>query len=70
MKNLAIIIAGTACLALSSCKKEYTCTCTSSYDGKVVSAGKGRNTKEKAKENCERVQNDSGWLSPVTCNLD
>jgi hypothetical protein len=69
MKNLGFIILGTVCLTLSSCKKEYTCTCTSNTDGNVISTSKGRMTKEKAKESCERSQNESQALVPVTCTL-
>ncbi len=69
MKNLGIIIASVTCFVLSSCTKEYTCTCTSNIDGSVTSTSKGRMTEERAKENCERSQNESQVLVPITCSM-
>jgi len=37
--------------------------------GNVISTSKGRMTKEKAQESCERSQNESQALVPVTCTL-
>lgn len=59
---------------ISSCKKEYTCTCTwkNEQNGQteVVSIGRGKYTKKDAEKECTRDQNETHWLvSPVTCEL-
>lgn len=32
MKNLSLLCIATAMISLASCKKEYTCECTTNYD--------------------------------------
>ncbi len=54
MKNLFILTVF-ALIALTSCKKDYTCNCTLTYDGET-SAGLSytiNDTKSKAEDKCD-----------------
>ena len=53
MKNLFILTVF-ALVALTSCKKDYTCTCTYDFMGEAVSTSTTINaTKADAKKTCE-----------------
>lgn len=71
MKKLIPMIAVAALATMfTSCKKEYTCTCTTTVGGVSTSAsGKTtKMTKKDAKAACEKSTTTSGIT--VTCKLD
>lgn len=70
----AIFIGALGVFALASCKKDYTCECTSSVGG--VSTGTSsitiNDTKKKAKDACEATGASAsigGVTSSTTCEL-
>lgn len=74
MKKVSLFIAVVAITAIfSSCKKDYTCECTSTYGGISTSASvTAKMTKKDAKEWCEGYNVSStvgGVTSSTTCKL-
>jgi hypothetical protein len=69
MKKLSIIaVAALFTLGLTSCKKDYTCTCTDSTGAKQV-YDLGKQKKGDAKDACNTA--GSLWiLAGGTCSLD
>lgn len=66
-------VAAVAVLAMmfTSCKKDYTCTCTSTVAGTTttVSGKTGKMSKKDAKAACEKG-NVSTSFGSVTCKID
>ncbi len=74
MKKIAPIVAIAALVAFSSCKKDYTCTCTASLNGQSYGSTSTtiKNTKSKAKTACTALQstaNYGGVSVTSTCEL-
>lgn len=72
-----IPLAAVAVLALTftSCKKDYSCTCTSTVGGSSASSttSLGKQTKKDAKAACEALASSStigGTTYSVSCSLD
>lgn len=61
MKKLALGVAALSMLALVSCKKDYTCTCTASVSG--VTTGTTETTINDTKKNAEEACNESNGTS-------
>lgn len=60
-----VLFAAVAVLALASCKKEYTCECTTSLTGSATTSGKTEKlSKKDAKAACEK--NNS---SVINCQI-
>lgn len=63
-------------LAMTSCKKEYTCTCTGYVNGSVVGSGtssKIKDTKSNAEADCNKGDTEttvSGVTTKTECELD
>jgi len=68
MKKIALTLAGIAFVAvtLTSCKKDYTCTCTFDIAGVSGSVSETKNTTKKDAEEWCDAENETG----VTCKLD
>ena len=65
MKKLALVAFGVSLFAMTSCKKEYTCTCTATAGGASASGGTTiKDTKKKAKDTCE-----NGSSAGITCKI-
>ena len=65
MKKLLLIGMIFGALALTSCKKDYTCVCT--IDGEDWPAEIYKNTKKKdAKDKCDKI----GKLEMAKCSVD
>jgi len=67
MKKIATIaaVALLGVIVLPSCKKDYTCECTWSMDGKVIQTQEfslGKQTKSKAKDACSQKVDMGGSL--------
>jgi len=63
-----------AATVLPSCKKDYTCECTTKLNGQVVgttTADLGKQTKKKAKDACNQqsVMGSAGSQATVECEL-
>jgi hypothetical protein len=64
-----------AVFSISSCKKDYTCSCTSAINGTIVGTPTSvtiNDTKSKAKTTCEDMsssQTTSGLTQTVTCTI-
>jgi len=66
MKKLFILMAMVA-FVFTSCKKDYTCTCTNDSDGTEVSSTPINNaSKSDAEDACTAINIVSG----ITCELD
>lgn len=66
MKKLALVAFGVSLFAMTSCKKDYTCTCKfngGGFSGEVSTTI--NNTKKKAKEACEK---DNSAYATCTIN--
>lgn len=64
-KLLSIAVVTVALVSLSSCKKDYTCTCTVDFMGESISTSTTINaTKGDAKEACE-----AGSSTGVVCEI-
>lgn len=64
---LAVAVVAFAATTLTSCKKEYTCTCKVTLLGITTSAsGTIKDTKKNAKEECDK--GDSAGVSE--CEID
>jgi hypothetical protein len=73
MKNLFILTVF-ALIALTSCKKDYTCECTVSIDGEVLASESNtiNDTKSKAADACdEGDESDSstGYVIKQECEI-
>jgi hypothetical protein len=68
-----LVLGGFALLAMASCKKEYTCECTSTTAGiSATAATTIKDTKKKATEACEAGTTSStvlGITSSVSCEI-
>lgn len=67
-----MLLAGIAAIALSSCNKTYTCTCTSVQpDGTVtgVETQSISGTKGKSEEKCKQFDHVNGNVT-TTCQLN
>lgn len=70
MKKVMILPAVILSIGFASCKKDYTCTCTSSLGGtpsvkKIIGV-----SKKTAQANCaSHVDTDSGGTETITCSL-
>lgn len=53
MKKLVLAVAALGLISLTSCKKEYTCSCTTTGLG-TVEGKTGKMTKKDAKAACEK----------------
>ncbi len=70
MKKL-ILLAAVAVFAVvaTSCKKDYTCTCTFE-DGEKLVLPAGKTTKSKAKDSCSAAQTTYSNVDPkVSCSI-
>ena len=82
MKKLFVFGAAIALMAtFASCKKDYTCTCSSvtkDATGDVISSGSAsgtvNDTKKKAEEKCEEgnasFDAGGGYTTTTTCKID
>ena len=74
MKNLFILTVF-ALIALTSCKKDYTCECTGYYDGEEVPGSSAsatiNDTKSKAEDACEEgsIPENATTLISVDCEI-
>lgn len=67
MKKLLLLVAVVAAMSTTSCKKDYTCTCTYSVFGITSSASTTiHDTKKKAKSTCETGTTAGG----ATCTIN
>jgi hypothetical protein len=69
MKKIAFILV-TGLLVLSSCKKDYMCTCTHTSGSSETFTY--HQSKSVAKQSCDTDQTTNDWLYPdgeVTCTL-
>lgn len=73
MKKIALLAGVVAMVAMTSCKKEWTCTCTTTDSSGLipdVSASTTiKDTKKNAKETCESGSASVGTLS-TSCSID
>ncbi len=68
MKKI-IAIAAMAVLVLSSCKKDYTCECTTTGNGQTATASSTvKATKKDAKEACESGSSSASGYT-TTCAI-
>jgi len=73
MKNLFIALGAIALLGATSCKKEYTCTCTYDSSGELFAPAKTiKAKKSKAQKECDKtasvsVLGLSAKVEGVTC---
>ncbi|MCX6197480.1 MAG: hypothetical protein NTY55_12685 [Flavobacteriia bacterium] len=73
MKNLFILTVF-ALTALTSCKKDYTCECTTYLDGVSIGSGSEtiKDTKSKAKDECDKgdaSDSSTGTLIESKCEI-
>ena len=73
MKKVLLFVAVVTATSFASCKKDYTCKCTTTYSGSfagtpssTVDSGKFKTTKKKAKTICD-VYESSDSNSTTTC---
>jgi hypothetical protein len=72
MKKIAKIaaLAIFGAMAMTSCKKDYTCTCKDDEDGTVFAATKySKVSKKDAKSSCETADTQAAILG-ISCSLD
>ena len=73
MKNLAVVLlmAGFVSFGLSSCKKDWTCTCTTTVLGQTSTSTVTLKDlkKSEAEDACEGYQVSAGGVS-ASCELD
>ena len=75
MKNFGILLGLVAMMALSSCDKEYTCTCTTDVDGTTTGTVSTtfEGTKSEAEDACDEGNSSTtfaGVTTTVSCSLD
>jgi hypothetical protein len=71
MKNLFILTVFTL-IALTSCKKDYTCNCSIVSDGVTISSSSTtiKDTKSKAKEACDAGDiTETDFIFGVNCEI-
>ncbi len=73
-KYSLITLALVGCISIVSCKKEYTCTCTATYNGQSLATSTNTitNSKKKATSSCTEQQttkNYGGVDVTSTCTL-
>ena len=72
MKKLLVAFTVVAAVALTSCKKEYTCECTvedTSMPGSTITASVTiKDTKKKATDACEKDNSTVGTIK-TTCKI-
>lgn len=71
MKKLVLFSFATLLVAstFTSCKKDYTCECSTTYNGVTTTAsGTVNGTKSDAKEACEKGTSSAGGIT-VTCAI-
>lgn len=73
MKKLSIVFAVISLLTLNSCKKEYTCRCTTDYIAPTLSDiwvdyGVTASTKSKAQESCDLYELTTS-INVTTCEI-
>jgi len=73
MKNLFILTVF-ALIALTSCKKDYTCECTGSIDGQVLASESTtiNDTKSNAADACDEgdaSDSSTGYLIKTECEI-
>ena len=73
-KTIMILAASAFVLGMTSCKKDYTCTCTVDTAGITATASTTINdTKKNAEEACEAGNSSTtlaGITTSTTCTLD
>lgn len=73
MKKVMFSVAAVLMLAATSCKKDYTCKCTSSLNGVAVGTSQTtiHATKSDAKDACSATASSSsaGYTATTTCEL-
>lgn len=70
MKKLFFVSAVLCAFCFASCKKEYTCTCSTTSGGVTISASTTiKDTKKKAKEACEAGSSSVGGVV-TTCTIN
>jgi hypothetical protein len=76
MKRLSSIAAiALFAVAFTSCKKDYTCECTTTQNGTVMSSSElpmGKTTKKKAKDACNALDEEItlfGASAMVNCEI-
>jgi len=70
MKNLFIIFSVVALFSLTSCTKEYTCTCTTDIGGTVTTTTTTFEAKKKdAEASCDGLTTTVAGIT-TTCTLD
>jgi len=74
MKKLLILAGAFAMIALSSCTKEYTCTCTTTYTDSemdpIVTSYTFEAKKSDAKAACDDYKIDVAGYASMSCDLD
>lgn len=69
MKKISILTIAFAAISFASCKKDYTCTCTTTGGGSSVTKLVGVN-KKTAKANCVSTTISAmGYAETETCTL-
>jgi hypothetical protein len=72
MKKLSVLaIAAIFTLGLSSCKKDWTCTCTTTVTGfgTTTVSGTIKDTKKNAKEECDKGDATTS-VGSTACEID
>jgi hypothetical protein len=73
MKKITLLAIVACAFSLASCKKDYTCECTTTYNG-ITATGSTtiKDTKKKAKDACEKESTTSsigGYTSTTDCKI-
>jgi hypothetical protein len=69
MKTIILTFVFIVGVCLTSCKKDYTCTCTSDCSGSsITSTASYHSTKKKAKESCDQAAATPGCTTTCTIN--
>ncbi len=73
MKKLVLLSSVLACLSLGSCKKDYTCSCTTTAGANTATTTSTiKDTESKAKETCEKGSSTTtlaGITSTTKCEI-
>jgi len=69
MKKLLFLTFTVALLSATSCKKNYTCTCIDSDDGRTETHTLPKSSKSDAELNCAK-SNYIGYDYTTTCTVD
>lgn len=74
MKKILILLSALSIVALVSCKKDYTCTCTALIFSFPTTIEK--TTKSDAEKQCQAIEDDANTAEdgeiviPATCSID